>query len=128
MEDGNTPLLLRLSEAAEMLSCSTRTVKRMVERGDLAYVLLTEDVRSIRVATKSLVDFVDKGVSQCQSTNVRAARTGTASSKSTGSATSSQQARPSRRGPRRSSEGNALKQKKDAESHAAMQKKPTVTH
>ena len=128
MENSPDILLHTMQSAADMLSCSARTIKRMVERGDLASVQLTDDPRSIRVPTKSLVDYVDKGVSQCHFTNAQTVNTGTARSKSKVSATSSQPARPRKRGPQRMKEERVLKQKTDLESQKAMRQKPTVTH
>jgi excisionase family DNA binding protein len=53
------PLLLTKTEAAALLSCSVRTVERLIESGDLSYVLVgsrqaidLEDIRAFIGANK----------------------------------------------------------------------------
>ena len=128
MENSPDILLHTMQGAADMLSCSARTIKRMVERGDLASVQLTDDPRSIRVPTKSLVDYVDKGVSECHYTSAKAARSGAVGSSTITRSTSSQPERPQKRGPQRLREERVSKQKADKESQKLMRQKPTVTH
>ena len=51
------PLLITINDAADTLAISARTVRRMLERGDLPTVRVG---RSIRIPTKALKDWVDQ--------------------------------------------------------------------
>ena len=54
------PLLFTLNESARQLSVSTRTVRRMMERGELPWVRIG---RAIRIPAKSLKKWVDINMS-----------------------------------------------------------------
>ena len=102
MEKSLEPLVVKISGAAAMLSCSARTVRRMVNAGTLPAIRLTDDPRSDRIAVQSLVDFLEQGGFSCQSISEAKARIGTTSSSSTASHTGAVLNAPTKRGPRSS--------------------------
>ncbi|MCG7871064.1 MAG: helix-turn-helix domain-containing protein [Candidatus Thiodiazotropha lotti] len=57
------PLLITINDAANILAISTRTVRRMLDRGDLPTVRVG---RSIRIPTKALKDWVEQGTDQSE--------------------------------------------------------------
>jgi hypothetical protein len=50
-----------LDYAAERLSCCQRTVRRLVEKGELMSVSLSETTRGLRINGQSLIDFIQRG-------------------------------------------------------------------
>ena len=94
MDKSPEQMLVKISEAA-MLSCSARTVRRMVNAGTLSAVRLTDDPRSDRIRLKSLEQFCDQGGnSQWQSTEGRTASSGSISSSAVGRPTEAVQKKP----------------------------------
>ena len=55
-----TKLLYRYSEAAELLSCSTGTIRKLVEGGKLVRVFQGNSTRSARITAESLQDYVSQ--------------------------------------------------------------------
>lgn len=50
-----------LDYAAEKLSCCQRTVRRLVIKGELMSVSLSETTRGLRINGQSLIDFIQRG-------------------------------------------------------------------
>jgi hypothetical protein len=50
-----------LDYAAEKLSCCQRTVRRLVTKGELMSVSLSETTRGLRISGQSLIDFIQRG-------------------------------------------------------------------
>ena len=67
-------MLLTIPQAAELLACSTRQVRRLMDGGQLAYVRLGKTGRSDRIVEAELMRFVEDN--QCHS--IRSAASGTA--------------------------------------------------
>ena len=59
-------MLLTIPQAAELLACSTRQVRRLIDGGQLAYVRLGKTGRSDRIVEAELMRFVEDN--QCHST------------------------------------------------------------
>ena len=59
-------MLLTIPQAAELLACSTRQVRRLMDGGQLAYVRLGKTGRSDRIVEAELMRFVEDN--QCHST------------------------------------------------------------
>lgn len=71
-------MLLTIPRAAELLACSTRQVRRLMDGGQLAYVRLGKTGRSDRIVEAELIRFIEDN--QCHST--RSAPSGIAGSRS----------------------------------------------
>lgn len=71
-------MLLTIPRAAELLACSTRQIRRLMDGGQLAYVRLGKTGRSDRIVKAELMRFIKD--SQCHST--RSDPSGIADSKS----------------------------------------------
>jgi excisionase family DNA binding protein len=67
-------MLLTIPQAAELLACSTRQVRRLMDEGRIAYVRLGKTGRSDRIVEAELMRFIEDN--QCHST--RSAASGTA--------------------------------------------------
>jgi len=73
-------MLLTISQAAELLACSTRQVRRLMDGGQLAYVRLGKTGRSDRIVEAELMRFIEDN--QCHS--IRSAPSGIADFRSRG--------------------------------------------
>ena len=73
-------MLLTIPQAAELLACSTRQVRRLMDGGQLAYVRLGKTGRSDRIVEAELMRFIEDN--QCHS--IRSAPSGIADSRSRG--------------------------------------------
>jgi excisionase family DNA binding protein len=58
MNSGREVVLLTLAQAAERLSVSTKTLRRIIERGDLPVVRLGPDGKSDRVEKGDLDNYI----------------------------------------------------------------------
>ena len=67
-------MLLTIPRAAELLACSTRHVRRLIDEGRIAYVRLGKTGRSDRIVEAELMRFIEDN--QCHS--IRSAASGTA--------------------------------------------------
>lgn len=71
-------MLLTIPQAAKLLACSTRHVRRLLDQGRIAYVRLGKTGRSDRIVEAELMRFIEDN--QCHS--IRSAAPGTADSRS----------------------------------------------
>jgi excisionase family DNA binding protein len=57
MPDALPPLLVRMTEAARLLSCSEKTIQRLIRRGELPSVMVSDRPR---VAVSDLKEWIEK--------------------------------------------------------------------
>lgn len=66
-------MLLTIPHAAELLACSPRHVRRLMDEGRIAYVRLGKTGRSDRIVEAELMRFIEDN--QCHSTRLAASGT-----------------------------------------------------